>query len=83
MPYCDHYNIHNRWVVTNTGGEGAATTVAITFAITWCRSSWLKSQISSVAITQGVKGFSKWRAEALPVVHEVRPATCPPRGPWS
>lgn len=65
VPYCDYYNIHGIFVITKKGLDIELVSLQ---AISWMKSTWLKSKITSIATNRAITGFETWRLTALPAI---------------
>ncbi len=65
VPYCDYYEVHTQFLVT-TAKDGIE--VRVFQAISWLKSTWLKSKISNVAYERCVDSFKVWPQNSLPTL---------------
>ncbi|KAF1322368.1 Membrane protein, partial [Globisporangium splendens] len=62
-PYCDYFRAENRWVFSATPKDGVCL-VQVGIRIHWIKSTWLKKQIESAAISESKETTRAWLVAA-------------------
>uniref|UniRef100_K3WB97 VASt domain-containing protein n=1 Tax=Globisporangium ultimum (strain ATCC 200006 / CBS 805.95 / DAOM BR144) TaxID=431595 RepID=K3WB97_GLOUD len=62
-PYCDYFRAENRWVFSTTSKDGVCL-VQVGIRIHWIKSTWLKKQIESAAISESKESTRAWLVAA-------------------
>ena len=75
VPYSDYYEVHTQFLV-NKANDGIE--VRVFQAITWLKSTWLKSKISGVAYERCVDSFKVWPQNSLPTLRAYMAASRQP-----
>ncbi|TYZ61656.1 hypothetical protein PybrP1_010655 [[Pythium] brassicae (nom. inval.)] len=64
VPYCDYFRAENRWVFSATPTDGECR-VQVGIRVAWIKSTWLKKQIESTAVTEARENAKAWLTAAL------------------